>query len=179
MAGGLDGRMQFLGFVERPVYRLLGTGPDHEQLEALRRIDDHLLGRHNVFTYFILRIQGITAASIRSTSAAVSPALSANTAPLSTTNTNWQNYGGETTMFVLLPDRRPHLFSSSSARRRHRRGHRMVRAFPDAKPHHRDFWVDIIRCMLYILAPIAFIAASSRGPGAVQTLAGTTKSTTR
>ena len=44
MAAVFDGRVHFLGWAERPVYRLLGHQPrPGAELEALRRLDGHLL----------------------------------------------------------------------------------------------------------------------------------------
>ena len=45
MAAVFDGRVHFLGFVERPIYRLLGTSPEHEQTwKRYARRADRLLG---------------------------------------------------------------------------------------------------------------------------------------
>ncbi len=176
MAGVFDGRIHFLGFVERPVYRLLGTGPDHEQ--TWKRYAGSMIIFSAVtmaFTYVILRIQGSLPLNPQHLGA-VSPALSANTAASFTTNTNWQNYGGETTMsyFSQIGALTFQQFISPAVgiavaiamvRGFSRRGSATI----------GNFWVDIIRCMLYILAPIAFIAGLIFvGQGAVQTLAGGT-----
>jgi K+-transporting ATPase ATPase A chain len=176
MAGVFDGRMQFLGFVERPVYRLLGTGPDHEQ--TWKRYAGSMIifsAVTMVFTYFILRIQGSLPLNPQHFGA-VSPALSANTAASFTTNTNWQNYGGETTMsyFSQIGALTFQQFISPAVGIAVAIA--MVRGFSRRNsPTIGNFWVDIIRCMLYILAPIAFIAGLIFvGQGAVQTLAGTT-----
>ena len=48
MAAVFDGRVHFLGWAERPFYRLLGTGPDaRADLEALRRLAGDLLRRRS------------------------------------------------------------------------------------------------------------------------------------
>src|SRR5271155_5646185 len=98
MAAVFDGRVHFLGFVERPIYRALGTGPEHEQ--SWKRYAGSLIvfsGISIAVTYVIIRIQGSLPLNPQHLGA-VPPALSFNTAASFMTNTNWQNYGGETTM---------------------------------------------------------------------------------
>src|ERR1700692_63086 len=59
MAAVFDGRVRFLGFIERPIYRLLGTNPQQEQ--TWKRYAGALVVFSAVsilFTYVILRIQG-------------------------------------------------------------------------------------------------------------------------
>src|SRR5580700_7296139 len=98
MAAVFDGRVHFLGWAERPVYRALGTGPEHEQTWK------RYAGSMVIFTviamsvtYLIIRIQGSLPLNPQHVGA-VGSALSFNTATSFVTNTNWQNYGGETTM---------------------------------------------------------------------------------
>jgi K+-transporting ATPase ATPase A chain len=174
MAGVFDGRVHFLGFVERPVYRLLGTGPDHEQ--TWKRYAGSLIIFSAVtmaFTYLILRLQGSLPLNPQHLGA-VPPGLSFNTAASFLTNTNWQNYGGETTMsyFSQIGALTFQQFISPAVGIAVAIA--LVRGFSRRNsPTIGNFWVDIIRCMLYILAPIAFLAGLIFvGQGAVQTLAG-------
>jgi K+-transporting ATPase ATPase A chain len=98
MAAVFDGRVQFLAWAERPFYRLLRTGPGQEQ--TWRRYAGSLVifsGIFIAFGYLLLRIQGSLPLNPQHLGA-VSPALSFNTAVSFVTNTNWQNYAGETTM---------------------------------------------------------------------------------
>src|ERR1700678_342184 len=98
MAAVFDGRVHFLGWAERPVYRALGTDPEQEQ--TWKRYAGSLVifsAVSIIFTYVILRIQGSLPVNPQHLGA-VSPGLSFNTATSFVTNTNWQNYGGETTM---------------------------------------------------------------------------------
>jgi K+-transporting ATPase ATPase A chain len=176
MAAVFDGRVHFLGFIERPAYRLLGTSPDHEQ--TWKRYAGSMIifsAVTMVFTYVILRTQGSLPLNPQRLGA-VPPALSANTAASFTTNTNWQNYGGETTMsyFSQIGGLTFQQFISPAVGIAVAIA--MVRGFSRRNsPTIGNFWVDIIRCVLYILAPIAFIAGLIFvGQGAVQTLAGTT-----
>ena len=101
MVGVFEGRIHFLSFVERPVYRLLGTSPDREQ--SWKRYAGSLVvfsGLSIAITYAILRFQGSLPLNPQHFGA-VPPALSWNTAASFLTNTNWQNYGGEETMSYL------------------------------------------------------------------------------
>ena len=90
---------------------------------------------------------------------AVAPALSFNTATSFVTNTNWQNYGGETTMsyFSQIGALTVQQFVSPAVGIAVAIA--MVRGFSRRNsPTIGNFWVDITRCMLYILLPIAFVA---------------------
>jgi len=59
MAAVFDGRVHWLGFIERPIYRLLGTSPEQEQ--TWKRYAGALVVFSFVsllFTYVIIRLQG-------------------------------------------------------------------------------------------------------------------------
>src|SRR6185437_14190811 len=98
MAAVFGGRVHFLGWAERPVYRLLGTNPEKEQ--SWKRYAGSLVIFSAVsilLTYLIIRLQGSLPLNPQHFGAPGN-ALSWNTAVSFVTNTNWQNYGGETTM---------------------------------------------------------------------------------
>ncbi len=101
MVAVFEGRLHFLGFIERPIYALLGTSPEKEQ--TWRRYAGSVVvfsGLSIGLTYLILRVQGSLPLNPQHFGA-VGPALSWNTATSFVTNTNWQNYGGEETMSYL------------------------------------------------------------------------------
>ena len=109
-------------------------------------------------TYLIIRIQGSLPLNPQHM-AAVKPALSFNTAASFLTNTNWQNYGGETTMsyFSQIGALTVQQFVSPAVGIAVAIA--LVRGFSRRNsPTIGNFWVDITRCMLYILLPIAFVA---------------------
>jgi K+-transporting ATPase ATPase A chain len=175
MAAVFDGRVHFLGWAERPVYWALGTSPKQEQ--TWKRYAGSLVIFSAVsflFTYVILRIQGSLPMNPQHL-AGVKPALSFNTAASFTTNTNWQNYGGETTMsyFSQIGALTVQQFATPAV------GIAIAIALVRGFSRHNsptigNFWVDVTRCLLYILIPIAFVAGLIFvGEGAVQTLAGT------
>src|SRR5580700_11309614 len=175
MAAVFDGRVHFLGWAERPVYRLLGTGPEHEQ--TWKRYAGSMIIFSAVSmgaTYLIIRIQGSLPLNPQHLGQ-VHPALSFNTAASFLTNTNWQNYGGETTMsyFSQIGALTFQQFVSPAVGIAVAIA--MVRGFQRRNsPTIGNFWVDITRCVIYILVPIAFVfGVIFVGQGAVQTLAGT------
>ncbi|MEO8970509.1 MAG: potassium-transporting ATPase subunit KdpA [Ktedonobacteraceae bacterium] len=90
----------------------------------------------------------------------VEPQLAFNTAASFTTNTNWQNYGGETTMSYLtqMAGLTFHQFVSAAAGIA--LAVALVRGLTRRSAQHLgNFWVDIVRCTLYILLPICVVGA--------------------
>ena len=175
MAAVFDGRVHFLGFVERPLYRLLGTSPEQEQ--TWKRYAGAMVVFSAVsilFTYVILRLQGSLPLNPQHLGA-VGSALSFNTSASFVTNTNWQNYAGETTMsyFSQIGALTVQQFVSPAVG--------IAVAIVVVRGFQRknaatigNFWVDITRCMFYVLLPIAFVfGIIFVGEGAVMTLAGT------
>jgi K+-transporting ATPase ATPase A chain len=174
MAAVFEHRVHFLGWAERPVYRLLGTSPEQEQTWTRYAGSMVIFSAVSIaFTYVIIRIQGSLPLNPQHFGA-VGQALSFNTASSFVTNTNWQNYGGETTMsyFSQIGALTVQQFVTPAV------GIAVaivvVRGFSRRNsPTVGNFWVDITRCLLYILLPFAFIAGIIFvGQGAVQTLSG-------
>jgi K+-transporting ATPase ATPase A chain len=122
----------------------------------------------------ILRIQGSLPLNPQHLGA-VGPALSFNTASSFITNTNWQNYGGETTMsyFSQMGALTVQQFVSPAVGIA--AAMVLVRGFSRRKsPTIGNFWVDMTRCLFYVMLPIAFVfGIIFVGQGAVETLAGT------
>jgi potassium-transporting ATPase potassium-binding subunit len=175
MASVFEGRVHFLGRVERPIYRLLSTSPEHEQ--TWKRYAGALVifsAVSMLFTYVILRVQGSLPLNPQHLGS-LNPALAFNTSASFVTNTNWQNYGGETTMsyFSQIGALTVQQFVTPAV------GIAVavvvVRGFARRNSQTvGNFWVDITRCLLYILLPAAFLFGMIFvAQGAVQTLAGT------
>jgi K+-transporting ATPase ATPase A chain len=176
MAAVFDGRVHYLAWLERPFYRLLGTGPEREHEQTWKRYAGSLVifsAAFLAFGYLLLRIQGSLPLNPQHFGA-VGPALSFNTATSFLTNTNWQNYGGETTMSYFSQIGVLTVQQFVSAAVGIAVAIALVRGFSRrSSPTIGNFWVDITRCMLYILLPVAFLAGIIVvGAGAVQTLAG-------
>ncbi len=92
--------------------------------------------------------------------AGVAPDLAFNTAASFTTNTNWQAYGGETTMsyFTQMAGLAYHNFMSAAV------GIAVAIAFirgiaQKEKDTIGNFWVDMVRATLWVLLPIAIVGA--------------------
>jgi potassium-transporting ATPase potassium-binding subunit len=175
MAAVFEGRVHFLGWAERPVYRLLGTGPEQEQ--TWKRYAGSMVVFSAVamaVTYLLIRVQGSLPLNPQHLNA-VGPALSFNTAASFMTNTNWQNYGGETTMSYFSQIGALTLEQMLSPVIGIAVAIAMVRGFSRRNsPTIGNFWVDMTRGLFYIVIPIAFLAGLVFvGQGAVQTLAGT------
>jgi K+-transporting ATPase ATPase A chain len=175
MAAVFEGRVHYLAWAERPVYRALGTSPEQEQ--NWKRYAASMIIFSTIamaITYLIIRIQGSLPLNPQHLDA-VSPALSFNTAGSFLTNTNWQNYGGETTMsyFSQIGALTFQQFVSPAIGVAVAIG--LVRGFSRRNsPTIGNFWVDMTRAILYIFIPIAFVfGIIFVGQGAVQTLAGT------
>ncbi len=174
MAAVFEGRVTYLAWLERPFYRVLGTGPDNEQ--SWQRYAGSTVVFSGVLLavgYFFLRIQGSLPLNPQHFGA-VGPALSFNTTVSFLTNTNWQNYGGETTMSYFSQIGVLTVEQFVSAAVGIAAAIALTRGFSRRNsPTIGNFWVDITRCMLYILLPISFLAGLVLvGEGAVQTLAG-------
>jgi K+-transporting ATPase ATPase A chain len=174
MAAVFDGRVTFLAWIERPFYRLLGTSPEREQ--SWKRYAGSTVIFSGVFLlvgYFLIRIQGSLPLNPQHFGQ-VTPALTFNTIVSFMTNTNWQNYAGETTMsyFSQIGVLMVQQFVSAAV------GIAVAIALTRGfvrrnSPTIGNVWVDNTRCCLYILLPIAFVAGIIMvASGAVQTLAG-------
>ena len=175
MAAVFDGRVHFLAWAERPVYRLLGTSPEKEQ--NWKRYAASMVIFSAVamgVTYLLIRLQGSLPLNPQHLGA-VPQALSFNTAASFMTNTNWQNYGGETTMSYFSQIGALTLEQMLSPVIGIAVAIALVRGFSRRNsPTIGNFWVDMTRGLLYIVFPIAFLAGLVFvGQGAVQTLAGT------
>jgi potassium-transporting ATPase potassium-binding subunit len=176
MVGVFEGPIHFLSFVERPIYRLLGTSPDREQ--SWKRYAGSLVvfsGLSFAITYAILRFQGSLPLNPQHFGA-VPPALSWNTAASFLTNTNWQNYGGEETMSYLSQMCALTVQQFVTPAVGIGAALVVVRGFSKKESSTvGNFWVDITRALLYVLLPIAFVGGLIFvGQGAVDTLSGPT-----
>ena len=174
LAAVFEGRVHFMGWAERPVYRLLGVDPGAEQ--PWQRYAGALVvfsGVAILVTYALERLQAVLPLNPQHLGA-VPPALAWNTAVSFVTNTNWQNYAGETTMSYLTQMSALTVQQFVSAAVGIAVAIALVRGFARrGSPTIGNFWADIVRCVLYVLLPVSFAAGVVFvGEGAVQTLAG-------
>ncbi len=161
--------------VEKLLYRAGGVDPDADQrwpvylrsLLAFSLVSMLLL-------YLIERVQPHLPLSIGM--AAVPPALAWNTAASFLTNTNWQNYGGESTMSHLTQMAGLAVQNFTSAAVGIAVAVALVRGFARSRTERvGNFWVDLVRCCLRILLPLSVLAALVLiAGGAIQNLHGVT-----
>ncbi len=169
-----------LGPVETGFYKLAGIDPKAEQ--GWRRYALHMLMFNAVLmalTYAVLRLQGVLPGNPQGL-AGLSPHLAFNTAVSFTTNTNWQSYGGESTMsnFSQMFGLTIHNFLSAATG--------IALAFALFRGFARrsattigNFWADATRVTLYLLLPISIVYALFLiASGVPQTLAATVDVTT-
>jgi K+-transporting ATPase ATPase A chain len=161
-----------IGRAEGLVYRLIGVNAEAEQ--TWKRYASSVLWFSlvsMVFVYLILRLQQHLPLNPGKL-AAVNPFVSFNTAASFTTNTNWQAYGGETTMSYLSQMLALTFQNFVSAAVGMAVVVAMIRGFTRSGTESLgNFWRDTVRGTLYILMPLAFLVAIFLvSQGVVQTL---------
>ena len=174
MAAVFEGRVKWLAFVERPLYRVVGVDAENEQSwQRYARSGIIFSGLALLVTYGIFRLQGSLPFNPQHLGA-VGPALAWNTAVSFVTNTNWQAYSGETTMSYLSQMGSLAVQNFVSAAVGIAVAIALIRGFSrHGAKTIGNFWVDLVRATIYVLLPIAFVAAIIFiSEGAIETLAG-------
>lgn len=154
---GLD---RMLGPVERLLYRVAGVDPEDDMTWQRYALAMLLFSAISVlFVYLLQRVQGRLPLNPQGFGA-VTPDSSFNTAISFATNTNWQGYGGETTMSYLtqMLGLTVQNFVSAAA------GMAVLVALIRGLARRTaqtvgNFWVDLTRTTLYILLPLALAVA--------------------
>jgi K+-transporting ATPase ATPase A chain len=158
--GGRTFLSPVLAPVERGFYRLAGIDERKEQGWSgytLAMLTFNAAGF--MLLYLIMRMQGFLPFNPRGF-AGVEPGLAFNTAISFVTNTNWQSYGGETTMshFTQMAGLAVQNFLSAATG--------IVLAIALTRAFARsgakevgNFWVDLVRSTLYILLPLSILFA--------------------
>src|SRR3977135_214169 len=154
-----NGERTFLSPVLRPVeaglYLIGGVNERREQhwlTYSVRMLLFHVCGF--LIIYAVIRLQAVLPFNPAEQSA-VAPDLSFNTAVSFITNTNWQNYGGESTMSYLVQMLGLTHQNFLSAATGIVLAVALIRGFARASVRTvGNFWVDVTRCTLYVLLPI-------------------------
>jgi potassium-transporting ATPase potassium-binding subunit len=149
-----------LGPVERIIYRLARINPDEEMDWKANAVAMLLFNAAGLFVVYALqRLQQYLPFNPQSLGE-VSPDSSFNTAVSFASNTNWQGYGGETTMSYLtqMAGLTVQNFVSAAT------GMAVLALFIRGIARHSmktlgNFWVDLTRSVLYILLPLALVLA--------------------
>jgi len=157
-----NGERTFLSPVLRPVevalYRVAGIDEGREQHWVTYTVAMLLFSIASIVAlYGMMRLQQHLPFNPQDMSA-VAPDLAFNTAVSFTTNTNWQNYGGESTMSYLVQMAGLATQNFVSAAVGISLAVALIRGF--ARTSARtigNFWVDLTRCTLYVLLPICVV----------------------
>ena len=147
--------------MERLLYRVTGVDEDHEMRWTEYAIAMLLFSVASMLLlYLIQRLQGFLPFNPQKLGAVNPPHLAFNTAASFTTNTNWQNYAGETTMsyFTQMAGLAYHNFVSAAV------GIALAIAFIRGIARRQmetigNFWVDMVRSCLWVLLPFCVVGA--------------------
>lgn len=193
MANVFEGRRTFLHPLLRPqerlIYRMCGIREENEQ--RWTQYAGSVLAFSLVsflFVYVILRLQGFlllnpmgfSTGHAPANATAMTPDLAFGTAVSFMTNTNWQAYGGETTLsyFVQMAALTVQNFVSAAAGIAVAIA--LIRGFARKQANSiGNFWVDLTRGTVYVLLPLSFVFALFLcARGVPQTLKAYQKATT-
>ena len=146
--------------LEKLTYKVTGVDPKKEhdwKQYATAMLFFSLVSM--LFTYAILRLQAVLPLNPQKMTA-ISQDLAFNTAASFTTNTNWQSYGGESTMSYLsqMVALALHNFVSAAV------GISIAAALVRGIARHTaktigNFWVDLVRSTYYLMLPISMVFA--------------------
>ena len=146
--------------VERLIYKLCFVDENHEMRWTEYAFAMLLFSVVSMLLLYLMqRVQGYLPLNPQKF-AAVPQALAFNTAASFTTNTNWQNYAGETTMSYLtqMAGLAYHNFTSAAV------GIALAIAFIRGIARRQmqtigNFWVDMVRASLWVLLPVCIVGA--------------------
>jgi K+-transporting ATPase ATPase A chain len=158
-----DGERTFLSLALRPVeialYRIGGVDEKREQhwvTYTVAMLLFHVGGF--LILYALMRLQAVLPFFNPAKQSAVAEDLSFNTAISFITNTNWQNYGGESTMSYLVQMLGLTHQNFLSAATGIALAIALIRGFSRASVRTiGNFWVDVTRATLYVLLPICVV----------------------
>jgi K+-transporting ATPase ATPase A chain len=157
-----DGSYRWLGFLERPIYRVCGIDEKEDQHWTSYAVGMLLFSAVTMLvTYVALRLQGTLPLNPQHFPGVVDRQ-SFETAASFTTNTNWQSYSGESTMSYLSQMSQLAMHNFASAAVGIAIAIAVIRGISRRSAGKLgNFWVDTIRCTLYILIPFSFVLALS------------------
>ena len=158
--------------LERLLYRVTGVDENHEMRWTEYAVSMLLFSVVSMLVLYVMeRVQSFLPFNPQKLGG-VAPALAFNTAASFTTNTNWQNYSGETTMsyFTQMAGLAYHNFVSAAV------GIAVAIAFIRGIARREmetigNFWVDLVRSCLWVLLPFCIVGALALvSQGVVQNL---------
>lgn len=150
----------WLAAVERPIFRLAGIKPDEGmgwKQYAVALLIFNFIGV--IAVYALQRLQGVLPLNPQGMGA-ISPDSSFNTAISFVANTNWQGYGGESTMSYLTQMLALTVQNFLSAATGIAVVFALIRGFASRLSGHvGNFWADMTRCTLWLLLPLSIVFA--------------------
>jgi len=165
MARVFSGERTFLDPILRPIerllYRVTGVDEDHEMRWTEYAVSMLLFSLASMLAlYGLERLQAHLPLNPQKLPGVTPTAMAFNTAASFTTNTNWQNYSGETTMSYLtqMAGLAYHNFMSAAV------GIVLAIAFIRGIARRQmqtigNFWVDLVRASLWVLLPFCVVGA--------------------
>jgi K+-transporting ATPase ATPase A chain len=149
-----------LGPVERLCYRLAGIDPEQGMTWRTYAVAMLLFNLGGLLVVYALqRLQGVLPLNPQEFGAVTADS-SFNTAVSFATNTNWQGYGGETTMSYLTQMLGLTVQNFVSAAAGIATLAAFIRGFRERQSEHiGNFWSDLVRTTLYIMLPLSFVLA--------------------
>jgi len=147
--------------IEKLLYRVTGVDEEHEMRWTEYAISMLLFSLVSMLVLYLLeRMQGFLPWNPQKFTAVSPASLAFNTAASFTTNTNWQNYVGETTMsyFTQMAGLAYHNFVSAGT------GIALAIAFIRGIARREtktigNFWVDLVRSCLWVLVPFCVVGS--------------------
>lgn len=166
MARLFDGKRTFLHpvfrWLEVVTYKVSGVKEDCEQRWTVYTASLLAFSIFSfLFVYALQRLQGVLPLNPQGFNATnVTPDLAFNTAASFLTNTNWQSYGGESTLSYLVQMAALTVQNFASAAAGIAVAIAVVRGFSRQQMNSLgNFWVDLTRAIVYILLPLSIVAA--------------------
>jgi len=149
---------KILGPLERFIYALSGVRKDKEMTWKTYAVALMLFNTVGILVVYLLQRIQVRLPLNPMAMTPVSPDSSFNTAVSFATNTNWQGYGGETTMSYLTQMLALTVQNFMSAATGMAVLVAMIRGFARKKMETiGNFWVDMVRSTLYILLPLSVV----------------------
>ncbi len=168
----LFGMDRMLGWLERSIYRVAGIDPAREMRWTTYALAMLLFNAAGLLLFYALNRVQLWLPLNPARFAGQSPHSAWNAAVSFASNTNWQNYGGETTLsyFTQMVALTTQNFLSAAT------GMAILVALVRGASRKQaetigNFWVDLTRTTLYVLLPLAAVLALVQvSQGVVQTL---------
>lgn len=161
IAGVFDGKIKFLGGVERTIYSCIGIDSKQEMSWCVYALNVVIFSVLGIVLLFIMQlIQGILPLNPQHLGG-LSWDLALNTASSFVGNTNWQAYAGETTMsyFTQMLGLAVQNFLSAGVGLAVLIA--LIRGFSRAEVKQiGNFWNDLVKSILYILLPLSVVVAT-------------------